>query len=654
METRANEHICSRCSHPSGKFEEFPKEEIQTSIPERFEKIVRIHAKRLAVRSLQHSLTYESLNQLSNRLARAIIARNGAGNEPVALLLEQGAFTIAAILAVLKAGKIYVAIDPTLPSLRMRYILDDTGARLIVTNEKNVSRAGELARNGCQLLDVDRIDADLSTQNIGLSLPPETLAYIMYTSGSTGQPKGVIHSHRNVLHSCKNYTNGLRISVEDRLSLLHSCSFNASVYNLFGGLLNGAALFPLDLKQEGVHRLGNWLEKEEITICHTTPTAFFHAAGVFSRHQTFPHLRLMHLSSAPVSKADVERCKKHFSRNCIFVHRMGVTETSTIRWYFMDHDTPLNETRVPIGYPSDHKEVLLLDESGKEVGVGDIGEIAVRSCYLSPGYWGKPQLTQARFLQDPAGGNKRIYLTGDLGRIAPDGCVFHLGRKDLQVKIRGYRVELGEVELRLLEHPAVKEAVVVGRETQTGDRRLVAYFVPQGKPAPAVSELRRFLMAQFPDYMIPSAFIKRPSLPLTPNGRVDYSALPDLGGKRPALSTPFTAPKSSVEKKLAKIWAEVLAVEKVGAMDNFFDLGGNSLGASQVVSRVIQEFHLDLPVKALFDCPTVAQMAAVITTNQANRASDTELAQLLGEVDAMTEEEAQRRVNDIRSTTVDK
>ena len=549
------EAIRAKCFHPTGKFIEFKKEEIEQSIPDRFEKVVRLYPHRLAVQTKNHSLTYEALNQVANRVARAIVARRGQGNEPIALLLEQGASPIAAILAVLKTGKIYVPLDPSHPQARTSYILENTQASLIVTNNKNFTRARELARNGCQLLNIERIDSSFLTENVGLSLPPDTLAYIVYTSGSTGQPKGVVQDHRNLLHSIKNYTNGFHITVDDRLTLLHSCSFNGSVYNLFGALLNGAALLPFDLKGEGVNQLGNWLAQEEISIYHSLPTAFCHAVQALTGGEQFPNLRVIHLSGAPVSNGDVELYKNHFSPECIFVHRMGATEAGNLRWYFIDKATPIDGTRVPVGYPVDHKEILLLDESGEDVGHNCIGEIAVKSRYLSLGYWRKPQLTQAKFLPDPEGGDKRIYRTGDLGRMAPDGCLFHLGRKDFQVKVRGYRVEVNEIEMALLEHAAIKEAAVVGREIQSGDRRLVAYFVPTREPAATVTELRNFLKDRLPDYMIPSAFVMLPALPLTPNGKVDRLALPAPQDTRPELDTPFAAPRTPIEEELAGIWA---------------------------------------------------------------------------------------------------
>ena len=281
---------------------------------------------------------------------------------------------------------------------------------------------------------------------------------------------------------------------------------------------------------------------------------------------------------------------------------------------------------------------------GQKVGFSQVGEIAVKSRYLSMGYWRRSDLTKAKFLPDRESGDRRIYLTGDLGRMSPDGCLEHLGRKDFQVKIRGLRVDVTEVEKVLVSHPGVKEAIVTTRKDQLGDAQLVAYFVPSNRVAPTVSGLRNLLREKLPDHMIPSTFIKLDAIPLTAtgSGKVDPRALPEPGNKRPDVDTPYVPSRTPVEEKVAKIWTEVLALNLVGIHDNFFELGGHSLAATRVVSKVIQTFQLELPVKAVFDAPTVAAMAAIITQNQANRVSPEDLARLLSEVEALSDEEAQR------------
>jgi acyl carrier protein len=253
-----------------------------------------------------------------------------------------------------------------------------------------------------------------------------------------------------------------------------------------------------------------------------------------------------------------------------------------------------------------------LDETGREVGADQIGEIAVRSKYLALGYWRRPDLTQAAFIPDPRGGDERLYLMGDLGVMRPDGCLIHMGRKDFQVKIRGYRVEVAEIEEALLAIDSIKAAVVHARADDAGEQRLVAYVVPAGSAAPTVSQLRRALTQTLPDYMMPSAFVFLETLPLSPTGKIDRRALPAPNHARPALKAPYVTPRTPTESDLARIWAEVLELEQVGVHDDFLDLGGDSLLATRILSRVIQTFRVELSIQALLAAPTVAQMAELI------------------------------------------
>lgn len=299
------------------------------------------------------------------------------------------------------------------------------------------------------------------------------------------------------------------------------------------------------------------------------------------------------------------------------------------RKFFIDHGTLITGSIVPVGYAVEDNEVLLLDEAGQDVGFNRVGEIAVRRRYIAPGYWRRPDLTATTFLPDRAGGDARIYRTGDLGLMLPDGCLLHLGRKDFQVKIRGHRVEVVEVETALLDRGDIKEAVVVAREDRPGDQRLVAYQVLASHPGPTVGELRGFLRAKVPDYMIPTAFVMLDALPMTLTGKVDRRALPAPGRARLGLASPFAAPYTPTERRLARIWAEVLSLEQVGIHDDFLELGGHSLLAMQVASRVHDAFHVEVPLKSLFESSTVADMAVVIAEHRLKTVGETTLADLL-------------------------
>jgi acyl carrier protein len=262
-----------------------------------------------------------------------------------------------------------------------------------------------------------------------------------------------------------------------------------------------------------------------------------------------------------------------------------------------------------------------------------MGEIAVRSRYLSPGYWRRPDLTEATFLPDPKGSDERIYLTGDVGRMLPGGLLVHHGRKDFQVKIRGYRIEVAEIEAALLALEAVEETIVLAREDQPGDPRLVAYIVPAGESAPTVTQLRRHVSERVPEYMVPSAFVTLEALPLAPNGKVYLKGLPAPDRSRPELDVAFVAPRTPIEDALARIWAEVLDLEKVGVDDNFLELGGHSLLAAQVISRVLRQYQVEVPLQSLYEAPTIARMATVITERLARKASPEDLARLLADLE---------------------
>jgi acyl-coenzyme A synthetase/AMP-(fatty) acid ligase/acyl carrier protein len=318
-------------------------------------------------------------------------------------------------------------------------------------------------------------------------------------------------------------------------------------------------------------------------------------------------MRLVVLGGEEVFRRDVELYQKHFEPDCIFINGLGPSESTVALQYLLNGQTAISRTTVPVGYPVDETEILLLTDTGEAAEV--YGEIAIRSPHIALGYWQQPELTNKVFLPDPERGNKRIYRSGDMGRLLADGSIEFKGRKDSQVKIRGIRIEVGEIEVVLGQHPAVSEVVVVPGADSHGDRQLVAYLVISEKPSPSITEIRGFLQQKLPEYMIPSAFVFLDALPRTPNGKVDQRALPAPDLERSRLETQFVAPRMPVEKALAKIWCEVLGLERVGVHDNFFELGGHSLLATRVVSRIQQKFHVDLKLMYFFKMPTIAELA---------------------------------------------
>ena len=626
-------------------FIEFPKEETEQSIPDRFEARVRAFPDHLAVKTKNRQLTYTEVNNMANRIGRYILQDRGAAPEPVALLLDHDALIIATILGVLKSGKFYVPLDPSYPHARLKLIIEDSGAALLIADSRTLPLANKLATPECNVMNLDEKDVSGEfEEDLQLPISPGAFAYVLYTSGSTGEPKGVIQTHRNVLHNVMKYTNGIHLSSEDRCSLLAYCSFSASISDIFGALLNGASLFLFPLKEESLVRLADWLDHQQITVYHSVPTVFRHFLRAIAEDRKFPQIRLIKLGGEPAYKSDVDLFRRHFSEQCILHVGLGATEMNIIRQYFIDGKTELQGTAVPVGYAVDSTEVLLLDEQMQEVGLHQVGEIAIRSPYLSPGYWRKPELTKALFREDAESG-QRIFLTRDLGRMLPDGSLLHLGRKDFQmVKIRGNRIGVAEIEIALLDIPGVREAVVHAQEDHLGEKYLVAYMVLESGPEISVSEIRGVLRERLPEFMIPSAFVKIEKMPLTPNGKVDRLAFPAPERARSEQDKSFVPPRSPLEEVLALICCQVLDIQRVGANDNFFELGGHSLLATQVLSRIAGLLHIELSLHHIFDAPTISGLAEEILKKTTNPSRMEKTAQLLLEVVKLSDNEVEKEL----------
>ena len=604
----------------SAGFRPFPDDAIERSIPERFDEQVRAHGNRLALEWPGGRHTYSSLDAAANRLARVLLARSTDTTLPVALLFAHGGEALVAILAVLKAGKFYVVLDPGYPADRLRYMLADSGAASMLCDAPHAELARGLCGESIALIPFDAAreggDASAPAARPG----PDSLAMILYTSGSTGSPKAVMHTHRNVLADARNITNGWRVTAHDRWLLYASLSFANSVRTIYSSLLNGAALYPFDVKERGYGELADWLTDNGITIIRGVPTFFRSFIASVATDRTFPAVRILSLGGEPMLCADLEYFNRHFSPQCVLSHALGPTECLTVCWALIPHGTKAAAGKLPIGNSLPDKDVLLRDEAGHEVATGEVGEIAVRSRYLSPGYWRDPERTRASFLPDPQGGDARIYLTGDLGMRTPDGHLIHVGRKDFQTKIRGFRVDVGEVENALRAVAGVRDAVVVPSELVPGEPRLLAYFVASPGAPVTAGGLRAALARVLPDYMIPSQFVPLDAIPVTPNGKTDRLRLPPPPRERTDRDAVRRPPGSAVESSLAVMWAEVLGLDEFGLDDDFFELGGDSLHAARIAARVTAAWKLAIPVGALLEAATVAQMAKVVVAALAARA----------------------------------
>jgi amino acid adenylation domain-containing protein len=591
----------ARCVHPSGAFEPFPLEATEQSVPARFEEIVRRQPARLAVRGESSHLSYEALNRNANRIAYAILDRRGARNEPIALLMEKDLSAVAAGMGLLKAGKILVPFDPSFPEARLAALLQECRAPLVLTTRRYEGLAQIVAGERSAVLNVEALDGALSTSDAGLALGPETLAWILYTSGSTGQPKGVVNNHRGMLHQAMRQTNAFHIGTDDRLALLGSMSAGQALTHLYAALLSGAAVFLRDLKEHGLADLASWLRRERVTSYRSSASVFRHWATHLSGIDTLPSLRMVGLASEPVYQHDFELYRRNFGSDCLFLNTLSSIETGTVCMNVLDHDSEVAGQFVPVGFPLQDVEVLLLDETGAEVARADVGEIAVRSRGLAVGYWQQEELSRTKFRTEPGGGGIRTYFTGDVGRRAPDGALVHLGRGDRRVKIRGHRIELGEIEAALSAHEAIRQAVVVDRNDHRGEKCLVAYIIPTSDEHPTRGALRRFLRDRIPNYMIPFAFSFVDDLPLTPGGKIDRQALPPF--VPPVLDRRGAEPASLglLATQLCAIWEDLLGVTGVGLHDDFVELGGDSLLAIEMITRIEEVCGRTLPPSRLLD-----------------------------------------------------
>lgn len=630
-------------------FTGFAIREIERPINERFETIVQRYPHHIAVQSAEQNLTYAALNRAANTLAHAMVAELGEGHEPVALLFDHTAALIVALMAVLKAGKAYLVLDPTHPTDRLATRLGELQIRLLVTSAVYAAVAAQIVPASSGLLNLDTLAVtDETAQNLGIFPPADQAAGLFSTSGSTGAPKTVARKHHTLLHRVWLETTEEQFSANDRFALLYTCSYAASANHLFCALLNGAQLCLYDIRAQGTAGLAAWLQQNRITCMQIAAPLFRQFLNTLQSTDVFTTMRQVIPSSQQIYKSDVTRFWAHFPATCKLISRFSASETAIVCRMVITPETEISGHVVPVGYPVPGKEVLILDEAGNPLGPDQVGEIAVRSRYLAGGYWGKAALTKEKFITHGSDDDQALYRMGDWGRMRPDGCLEFLGRKDEMVKIRGYRVELGEVEAALYTLPMVKAAAVVAHKRAkpgepAGDPAIIAYLVPRTQPSPMTHALRTALAATLPDYMLPVQFIMLQQLPMTPNGKIDRKALPPLSDdaqqERPLLDIPYAPPRTPLEETLVNIWQEVLGVEPVGIDDHFLDLGSNSLCVMQVHARLFSQLQSELPAHLIFACTTVAEMALLITQQQAAQADQAELAQLLAMLEAAPHEE---------------
>lgn len=643
---------------------------------ELFEAQVEKTPKAVALKFEGQQLTYRELNQQANQLAHHLQTLGVKPETKVGICVERSLEMIVGILGILKAGGAYVPLDPNNPQERLNHILEDAQVQVLVTNSQLRNTLAQ--SNFVVYLDkeADKI-AQYSQHNLVSGVQDDNLAYMIYTSGSTGKPKGVLISHHNVVRLFKATEDWYQFNETDVWTLFHSFAFDFSVWELWGGLLYGGCVVVVSYEvSRDSQAFYNLLVAEQVTVLNQTPSAFYQLIQVdeHSKKTEKFSLRVVIFGGEALSLPLLQPWfERHGDELPQLVNMYGITETTvhvTIRRLTL---ADVKATSSLIGQPIPDLQIYLLDKYQQPVPIGVVGEIYVGGGGVARGYWRRSELTEERFVPNPFSNQQqgRLYKTGDLARYLPTGELEYKGRIDHQVKIRGFRIELGEIKALLSGHQAVQECVLLAREDEPNNKRLVAYIVPDHIQASTIlnlvslreqgilgdaplgaakgdrslyelpngkqcfpqktganslgdrestwnsletyiQDLRHYLQKKLPEYMIPSAFIVLEKFPLTPNGKVDSHALPIPENFKNGLESSFVAPSTPTQEILANLWAAILSIEKVGIYDNFFDLGGHSLLATSLVFRIRQAFAIDFPLRCLFENPTIAALSKLI------------------------------------------
>ena len=573
----------------------------QRCIHQLFEEQVTRTPDAIAVEFLEERLTYRELNARANQLAH-YLGRFGVGPEGrVGVYLERSVSMVIALLAILKAGAAYVPLDTTYPEMRLRFMLEDARIPVLITQ---ADLADKLPDCDARIIRMDAEGiAPESETNPVVEISPDNLCYVIYTSGSTGRPKGVMISHRGLTNYLKWSSNAYRVAKGCGAPVHSPIGADLTITGLFPPLLVGRSV-TLVPEGHGVQALSEVLQSEKnFSLTKITPAHLEVLGQLIDPEHAAGQTRALIIGGEALKGEQLSFWQTHAPATRL-INEYGPTETVVGCCVYEAPAGALISGAVPIGRPIANTQLYILDQYLNPVPIGVTGELYIGGAGVARGYLDRPELTAERFVPNMFGEGTRLYKTGDLSRYLPDGNIEFLNRNDQQVKIRGHRIELREVEIRLNQHPQLREGLVLAKESKNGEKRLVAYMVAKPGAAPTVGELRTFMSESLPEHMIPSAFVFLEAFPLTPNGKVDHQALtvPESHGSGSGSATP-------IEEVVIGIWSVVLGVEQIGVHDNFLELGGHSLLATQVVSRVREAFQIELSLRDLFESPTVAELA---------------------------------------------
>jgi amino acid adenylation domain-containing protein len=616
----------------------------QTAVYRLIEQQAQRTPKNLAVAMGKQQLSFSELNSRANQLANHL-KRSGVGRETlVAICIERSIEMIVGMLGVLKAGGTYVPLDSTYPERRLAFMLEDSGAPVLLTQQRLLKSLPQFAGTIiCLDSDWETIAKESHT-NPTDGVEPDNLAYVIYTSGSTGNPKGVMIPHGGLVNYL-NWSTRAYLNDAGGGALVHSpLGFDLTITSLFCPLLNGQRL-ELVREEEGIEGLSALLRAGNYSLLKLTPSHLEVLSQWLSAEEIAGRIETLVIGGEALLGESLGFWRANAPEMRI-INEYGPTETVVGCCVYEPGRNEKVSGSVPIGKPIANTQLYILDKELQAVPIGATGELHIAGAGLARGYLNRPDVSAEKFIPNPFSkeSGARLYKTGDVARYRPDGVIEFLGRNDEQVKIRGYRIELGEIEFVLSSHPEIRDAVVVAHEDSPGERRLIAYVVKKEEPGPSITDLRDYMNDKLPAYMIPSALVMLKGLPLTANGKVDRRALPAPDHARPELEQSYAPPNTAVEEILVSIWVEVLGIEQVGIHDSFFALGGDSIRSVRVVA-LAKELGLDFTVQQLFQHQTISELAQEFertvglsdSTEQIEQYEDT--AQLLEQLESLSEEE---------------
>lgn len=597
--------------------------EFEKTIPEMFYQAATLFAERIALSFNGGMMTYHQLNEQSNQIAHMLVANGLQKGDYVAIVMERSKETVVSLLGVLKAGGVYVPIDPSYPKERCHYLLNDTGAPFILTKDEHNQLLTDLLHNDStsrKVFTLDRMDTSFSKENINNHIHPADLAYIIYTSGSTGKPKGVMLRHYSVINLITDNQRIYKSTEQDIYSQFISYSFDPSVTETFTALFSGARLHMItSIERVSIEAFADMIEREKVTGA-TVPNAFFTQLATHlpaEKRDTLATLKYLSVGGEALLPAVLQKWQDKFGQKTEIINVYGPTECTVMSSYFRVKDVEKDsQSSIPIGKPIANYEMYIVDKDGQLCPINVPGELCIAGTGLAAGYLNQPEKTAEVFVphlfsNEPG---KLMYRTGDLVRLLPSGVIEFVGRKDSQIKVRGFRIELGEIEAVLGNQSKIQEAVILAKKMADGNNSLFAYYTVTRGMQIEQSEIREYLASSLPEYMVPERLIEVQEMPLSPTGKIDRKQLATIDVKT-TLPTHYDAPENEIQQMLAKAWEHTLGVERVGIHDNFFHIGGHSLKILEILVQVKKHIPL-LKIQDFFQHQTIAELDHYISNYQ--------------------------------------